>query len=83
MDHLPDEEGSAVSLAAHAVVREANDAGVSVFAGGVHDEVGVVATDGTGGLTIVDVPSREEALRWARRWATERSSTGPAFTNDA
>ena len=78
MDHIPDEEGPAVSEAAHAAVQEARDAGVFVFAGGVHDGVSVVAADGTvesgsddkayiGGLTIVDVPSREEALKWASK----------------
>jgi hypothetical protein len=80
MDHIPDEDGPAVSGAAHAAVQEAKDAGVFVFAGGVHDGVSVVATDGTikdaadskayiGGLTIVDVPSREEALKWAAKIA--------------
>ena len=73
-----------VADAAHAVVREAQDTGVLVFAGGVypHDEVGVsvVATDGTvadgpdskayiAGITIIDVPSREEALQWAAKIA--------------
>jgi hypothetical protein len=50
MDHIPDEEGPAVGEAAHAVIQEAQDAGVWVFAGGVypHDEVSpkVVAPDG-------------------------------------
>ena len=35
MDFIPDEEGPAVSDAAHAVIRDAKDAGVWVFAGGV------------------------------------------------
>ena len=82
MDHIPDEEGPAVSEAAHAVIAEAEDAGVFVFGGGLYplEEVTVVATDGTvtdgpeskaymGGLTIVDVPSREEALEWAAKIA--------------
>ena len=51
MDFIPEEEGPDVAAAAHAVVREAMDAGVWVFAGGVypHDEVSarVVAPDGT------------------------------------
>jgi hypothetical protein len=74
----------AVAEAAHAVVKEAQDAGVWVFAGGVypHDEVSVslVAPDGTvadrpeskayiAGVTIIDVPSRREALRWAAKIA--------------
>jgi hypothetical protein len=80
MDHIPDEEGPAVGEAAHAVVQEAIDAGVFVFAGGCSDEVSVIATDGTatdapankayiGGVTIVDVPSREDALEWAAKIA--------------
>jgi hypothetical protein len=80
MDHIPDEEGRAVGEAAHAAVQEAMDAGVFVFAGGVKDEVSVVATDGTvtdspenkayiGGLAIVDVASREDALEWAAKIA--------------
>ena len=80
MNHIPDEEGPAVGEAAHAVVREAMDAGVFVFAGGCREELSVVDIDGTvtdspeskpyvGGLTIVDVPSREEALEWAAKIA--------------
>ena len=63
------------------MVREAQAAGVSVFGGGLHshEEVSVVATrdvtDGPypeskayiGGFSVVDVPSREEALEWAGR----------------
>ncbi len=70
--------------AAHAVVQEAKDAGVFVFAGGLqdHQEASVVAIDGTitdgpypeskqflGGFTVVDVPSRAEALEWAAKLA--------------
>jgi hypothetical protein len=84
MDFVPDEEVPAVRAAALAVIRDAQDAGVWVFAGGVypHDEecVSVVATDGTvtvgpenkayiAGVTIIDVPSREEALQWAAKIA--------------
>ena len=80
MDHIPDEDGRAVGEAAHAVIQEARDAGVFVFAGGCSEEVSVIATDGTltdapdnkasiGGVTIVDVPSREDALQWAAKIA--------------
>jgi hypothetical protein len=84
MDFIPEEEMPAVAHAAHAVVDEAKDAGVWVFGGGVypHDEVSVrvVAPDGTvtdgaeskayiAGVTIVDVPSVEEALQWAAKIA--------------
>jgi hypothetical protein len=78
---FPDEELPAVAAAAHAVVQEAMDAGVWVFGGGLMDEVRVVSTDGTvaerphpqtpyvSGMSIVDVPSREEALAWAAKIA--------------
>ena len=77
---FPEEELPAVGKAAHEVVREAQDAGVWVTGGGVNGhEVSIVATDGTirdteitdhiGGFVIVDVSSREEALRWATKFA--------------
>jgi hypothetical protein len=79
---FPEEELPDVAEAAHAVVQEAMDAGVWVFAGGLRpsEEVSVVATDGTvtdgpeskayiGGLTIIDVTSRAEALEWAAKIA--------------
>jgi hypothetical protein len=81
---FPEEQLPDVAEAAHAVVREAMDVGVWVFSGGLYspEEVSVVATDGTvtdgadpqgkaymGALTIVDVPSREEALQWAAKIA--------------
>ena len=81
---FPEEELPDVAEAAHAVVQEAMDAGVWVFGGGLysHEEVSVVATDGTvidgpypeskayiGGMSVVDVPSREEALEWAAKIA--------------
>jgi hypothetical protein len=85
MDHIPAGEWDAVAQAAHAVVREAMDAGVWVFGGGLSEEVGpvTVAGDGTvtagtypqtsqldGGFAVVDVPSREDAVEWAARIAT-------------
>jgi hypothetical protein len=80
MDHVPDEDAPAVAAAAHAAVQEAIKAGVYVSAGGlVNQPASVVATDGAvtdgpypegiGGFTLVDVPSREEALRWAAKIA--------------
>lgn len=80
MDHIAPEDMVDVGNAAHAVVQEAMDAGVWVFGGGLEDaKASVVATDGTvsdgaypdavGGMCIVDVPSREEALAWAARVA--------------
>jgi hypothetical protein len=80
MDHIPDEDMPAVAKAAHAAVQEAVSAGVFVCAGGLEDQrASVVAIDGTvtdgtyleaiGGLTVVEVPSREEALKWAAKIA--------------
>lgn len=80
MDHIPDEDMPAVAEAAHEVVREAMNAGVWVFGGGLeHRKATVVSTDGTvaegpypeavGGFCVVDVPSREEALEWAAKTA--------------
>jgi hypothetical protein len=80
MDHIPDEDMPAVAKAAHEVVREALDAGVWVFGGGLETQKAtVVSTDGTvsegpypeaiGGFCVVDVPSREEALEWAAKTA--------------
>jgi hypothetical protein len=81
MDHIPDEDGPAVAKAAHAVVLEAVNAGVWVFGGGLETQkASIVATDGTvtggpypeaiGGFCVVDVPSREEALKWAAKTAS-------------
>jgi hypothetical protein len=80
MDHIPEEEIPAVSKAAHEVLQQAVNAGVWVFGAGLESQrASVVATDGTvtdgpypeviGGFSIVDVPSREEALAWAAKIA--------------
>jgi hypothetical protein len=80
MDYLPDEDMPAVANAAHAVCQEAINAGVYVSGGGLENRpASVVATDGTvtdgpypqaiGGFTLIDVPSREEALEWAAKFA--------------
>jgi hypothetical protein len=80
---VSEEDLPAVGEAAHAVVRAAQEAGVWIFGGGVERQrASIVATDGTvidgpypeskaviGGFVIVDVPSREEALGWAARFA--------------
>ena len=80
MDHIPAEEIPAVTDASIAVVQEAREAGVWVFGGGLaHQQASTVATDGTvaagpypeaiGGMSVVDVASREEALQWAAKIA--------------
>jgi hypothetical protein len=80
MDHIPDEDMPAVADAAHEVAQEAMDAGVWVFGGGLKNQKAtIVATDGAvtdgprpeavGGFCVIDVPSREEALKWAAKTA--------------
>ena len=83
MDHIPEADWPAVGESAHAVVREAKAAGVWIFGGGVQRQrAGIVSADGAitdgpvpepkavvGGFSIIEVPSREEALAWAARIA--------------
>jgi hypothetical protein len=83
MDHIPREDFPEVGKAVHEVMREAVNAGVWVFGGGLERQMAsVVATDGMvtdgpypetkeliGGFWVVDVPSREEALEWAAKTA--------------
>ena len=79
-----EEVGPQVARDAHAVIREAKDAGVYLFSGGLDEDVEpvMVAGDGTvtagtypqtkelnGGFTVVDVPTREAALEWAAKLA--------------
>ncbi|MGW9030007.1 YciI family protein [Streptomyces sp. NPDC055722] len=80
---FPEEELPEVAEASHEVVRKAQDAGVWVFGGGLErQQASVVATDGTvtngpypetkavlGGFSIIEVPSREDALQWAAKIA--------------
>ena len=72
-----------MAKAALEVVREAQDAGVWVYGAGLESQrASIVATDGMvtdgpypetkeviGGFAVVDVPSREEALKWAAQIA--------------
>ena len=81
---VPDGELEAVGRDAHAVIEQAKAAGVYVFAGGIDEQVPpvLVSADGTvaeggypwaptlnGGFAVLEVPSREEAVRWAARIA--------------
>ncbi len=81
---VPDAEFEAVGRDAHAVIEAAKAAGVYVFAGGIDDSVPPVrvSADGTvadggypwapplnGGFTVLELPSREEAIAWAARLA--------------
>jgi hypothetical protein len=80
---LADEEFSIVVADSHAVIEEAKAAGVYVFGGGVAEEVEplLVSADGsvstevypgselTGGFTVLELPTREDAVEWARKIA--------------
>jgi hypothetical protein len=80
---FPEEDLPAVGEAAHAVAREAQEAGVWFFGGGLESQqASIVGTDGVvtdgpypekkaviGGFSIIDAPSREEALVWAAKFA--------------
>jgi hypothetical protein len=80
---FPKEDLPDVAKAALAVVHDAQKAGVWVYGAGLESQrASIVATDGMvtdgpypetkeviGGFSIVDVPSREEALEWAAKFA--------------
>src|SRR5215212_571315 len=78
---FPREDLPDVAKAAQEVVREATDAGVWVFGGGLESQrASIVATDGMvtdgpypetkaviGGFAMVAVPSSEDTLAWAAK----------------
>ena len=81
---VPDDELATVGRDAHAVIEEAKAAGVYLFAGGIDEAVPpvLVSADGTvaiggyswaprldGGFTVLELPSRDEAIAWAARIA--------------
>jgi len=80
---LTAEELPVVSADAHAVIEEAKAAGVYVFGGGIAEQVDPVLVSGdgslsteiypgsrlTGGFTVLELPTREDALKWARKIA--------------
>lgn len=81
---VAEEDLAAVGEAARAVIREAKAAGVYVFGGGINGDVAprMVAADGTvtegtypqtseldGGFCVLELPSREVAVRWAAKIA--------------
>ena len=81
---VPDGEWEAVSRDSHAVIREAKAAGVYVFGGGIDENVApvLVSADGRlteggypwaprldGGFTVLELPSRDDAVAWAARMA--------------
>lgn len=81
---VPEDAWETVGRDAHAVIEEAKAAGVYIFGGGIDEGVSpvLVAADGSvaeggypwappidGGFTVLELPSREEALTWAARIA--------------
>ncbi len=80
---VAEDELPAVSAAAHAVIEEARAAGVYVFGGGIDETVApvLVSAEGaaspeiypgsslTGGFAVLEVPTRAEAVDWARKLA--------------
>lgn len=81
---VPEGELETVGRDARAVIEEAKAAGVYAFAGGIDESVPpvLVSADGSvaiggypwaptlnGGFTVLELPSREEAIAWAARLA--------------
>jgi len=80
---LTEEEFPIVAAEAHAVIEEAKAAGVYIFGGGIEEQVDPVLVSGDGsvsaeiysgshlkgGFTILELPTREEAVKWARKIA--------------
>jgi len=80
---LTDEEFPVVAAEAHAVIEEAKAAGVYVFGGGIEEQVDPVLVSGDGsvssqiypgsrlkgGFTVLELPTREAAIEWARKIA--------------
>lgn len=80
---LTEEEFPIVVAESHAVIEDAKAAGVYVFGGGIAEEVDPVLVSGDGsvsaeiypgselkgGFTVLEVPTREEAVEWARKIA--------------
>ena len=81
---VPEGEWEAVGSDARAVIEVTKAAGVYVFAGGIDEDIPpvLVSADGSvaeggypwappldGGFTVLELPSREDAVAWAARMA--------------
>lgn len=80
---VTDEQLAAAGVDSRAVIEEAKAAGVYVFAGGINEPVApvLVSADGSvsgqihpgsrlnGGFAVLELPSREEAVKWAAKLA--------------
>lgn len=83
MDHIHKGDLGEVGEAARLVVREAKAAGIWIFGCGIErQQANIVAPDGTvidgpvpetkaviGGFSMIEVPSKQEAVDWAKRFA--------------
>lgn len=80
---VTDEDLPIVAADAHAVIEDAKAAGVYVFGGGIAEQVDPVLVCGNGsvsdeiypgsrlkgGFTVLELPTRADALEWARKIA--------------
>ncbi len=80
---LTEEDYPIVSAESHAINEEAKAAGAYVFGGGIDEQVDpvLVSADGTvsgdiypgsrltGGFAVLELPTREHAIHWARKIA--------------
>lgn len=80
---LSEEQLAAAGVDSRAVIEEAKAAGVYVFAGGINEPVAplLVSANGTaseriypgsrlnGGFTVLELPTREDAVKWAAKLA--------------
>lgn len=80
---VTDEDFPTVVADSHAVIEEAKKAGVYVFGGGIDEQATpvLVSSDGlispdlypgsslNGGFTILELPTRDDAVRWAAKIA--------------
>ena len=80
MDIAPEDFPDVIE-SSHEAIREAKAAGVYVFGGGIDESVApvLVHADGSitsetshldGGFCVLELPTREDAVRWAARIAT-------------
>lgn len=82
--NISESEREAAGQEAHAVIRQAKEAGVYVFGGGLDETVPavLVSADGSaaeggypwapplnGGFTVLELSTRKEAVAWAARFA--------------
>lgn len=80
---LSSEQLVSAGVESRAVIEEAKAAGVYVFAGGIAEQVAPVLVSGdgsvsaqiypgsrlNGGFAVLELPTREEALKWAAKLA--------------